>query len=599
MKKTLLTLSVFLAVICYTLAYAATGQGSLALFDNSSVSATETKSTTVDNERNTLVRTPMHGMQINLESLHRATSRVAILEAKMPRKVASSRQNNVEEVVVDLWNTAFQIYMLNDGATFDSETNTISFPGSVASSNQIFMAVSEEGNYGWNAIGGQTYNFTGTLTSNGNADVYPCIIYHNGNGLYIKDNITINLNESNGFTSDFTVTSTGIQDGYPIMVAFLVENSTPETTITATNNQFWYSYTTVVAQEWNSDNDLPGLGLAEFGQGRYTVTLEDEVTTLGLYYYDGSLYVTGINTIASEVVLPKNVTVFESVMQIDCLGYYNKTMDWSGAANLTILDASSVNQISASFSGLNLTDLYIGMNSGFSNSISGIENTYLHIPYGASRSNYTYYDFKRVLVGDEQPNYPVASNSDWVIAGDNEGDYFGISTYDGYYCVREIFTGKETIDLPVATPANGGMYYIRYFGNDGSYSSVLCQNASSLKAVTIPQSYSNLRVNWSYSPIVDLHMQGDVPNTNWNLTPNMTVYVGNQSYYTNYENNSSWNRAAIVPEGWEFEWMTVNVGRKGEFAQTYIEMTDANWALGMYVKITGTLNTTDLQNINL
>lgn len=596
MKKTLLTLSVFLAVICCTLAYAATRQGSLALFDNSSVSTSETKSTTVENERNTSGHTPMHGMQINQEALHRATSRVSTPEAKMTRKAASSRQSNVEEVIVDLWNTATQIYPINDGGSFDASTNTLSFYGSSESTNQIFTNLNENGNYGWYAIGGQTYQFTGTLTSNSDATVFPCIVYHNGNGLYIANNITVILNEANGYTSDFNVRASGIQDGYPIMVAFLVENSSSETTITSTNNQFYYSYETTIAQEWTSENDLPGLGLNGFSYGTYTVTCADGVTTLGLFY-NGSLYVTGINTLAAEVTLPTNITIGEDIKQIDYFGYNNK-MDWSGAPNLTTLDMSSAYRLYASFTGSAITDLFIGANCDFYTNPSGVEEMYLHIPYGATRSNYTYYGFKRVLVGDEQPNYPIASNSDWVIAGEEDGVYFGISTYNGYYDITEIFTEKESIELPVATPADGGMYYIRYFGNDGSYGGVLCQNASSLKSVTIPQSYSNLRVNWSYNPIVDLHMQGDVPNTNWNLTSNMTVYVGNQSYYTNYENNSSWNRAAIVPEGWEFEWMTVNVGRKGEFAQTYIEMTDANWALGMYVKITGTLNTTDLQNIN-
>lgn len=539
--------------------------------------------------------TPTRGLQINQESILRATSRVADFGTKKFTKTASPRQSNVEEVVVDLWNTATQIYPINDGSSFDASTNTLSFPGSSESTNQIFTDITENGNYGWIAVGGQTYQFTGTLSSDGDATVYPCIVYYNGSGLYIANNITVILNETNGYTSDFNVSAYGIQEGYAIMVAFLIEDSTSETTITSTDNQFYYSYETTIAQEWTSENDLPGLGLNGFSYGTYTVKCADDITTLGLFY-NGSLYVTGINTTASEVILPSNVTIGEEIKQINYFGY-NGQMDWSGAPNLSTLDISAASRMYASFDNSSITDLYIGANCDFYYSPSGVSEMYLHIPYSASRNNYTYYGFKRVLVGDEQPNYPVASNSNWVIAGENEGDFFGISTYNNYYTVSEIFSEQDSVSLPIATPADGGMYYIRYFGNDGSYNSTLCQNASVLKAVTIPQTYTNLHVNWSYNPIVDLHMQGDVPGTNWNLTSNMTVYVGNQSYYTNYENNSSWNRAAIVPEGWEFEWMTVNVGRKGEFAQTYIEMTDADWALGMYVKITGTLNSTDLQNI--
>lgn len=37
--------------------------------------------------------------------------------------------------------------------------------------------------------------------------------------------------------------------------------------------------------------------------------------------------------------------------------------------------------------------------------------------------------------------------------------------------------------------------------------------------------------------------------------------------------------------------------RKGEFAQTYIEMTDADWSQGINVKVIGALNDTDLSNM--
>lgn len=563
MKKTLLTISALIAVICGALVYASTGQRSV---------------------------------EINPESIHRALSRVEDKGSKEIAKTSSSRESNIEEVVVNLWDTATQLWALNDGGSFDAATNTLTFPGSSDQTNQIFSEINDDGYYGWNAVGGQTYQFSGTLSSDGDATVIPCIIFHNGNGLYIANSTTVILDEDNGYSSDFNVSASGIQDGNPIMIAFLIKDSSSETTITSTDNQFYYSYETTVAQEWTSENDLPGLGLSGFDYGTYTVVCEDGVTTLGLYY-DGILFVTGINTTASEVTLPKYIKIGEEIKQIEYFGYDNH-MDWSGAPNLKVLDISAAQEFFASFEGSAITDLFIGRDFYFYDSPSGVSEIYLHIPYGSNRNDYDYCGFKRVLVGEEQPNYPVPSNSNWVIAGETEGDYFGISTYNGYYCISEIFTENESVTLPYATPAEGGRYYIRYFGNDGSYSSVLCQNASSLKSVTIPQSVTNLRVNWSYNPIVELHMQGDVPSTNWSLTSDMTVYVAEQSYFTNYENNSNWNQALIVPEGWEFEWITVNVGRKGEFAQTYIEMTDANWDLGMYVKVTGPLNTTDLRNIN-
>ena len=595
MKKTLLTFGVLAAVICCTLAYAVTKQNALKPSGTSSVSNDEPSSMTVDSNEVSSLK-PERGLQIDPGSVVRAFSQIPCTKAKRAVQDSTSNIGNVENVVVDVWNSEPEIFPMNDGCAYDISTNTITIEGLTDSSNWFITGVNDGGYYGWYAVGNRKYKFSGTLTSNGEITVLPCILYYTENGLSIANNTTVYLNESNGFTLDFEVTATEIPDGVPVILGFLSGNDTEATLLTSTDNKFYYTYKTSVAQEWTSDNNLPGLGLDNFSSGTYTVRLEDGVTTLGLYY-NGTLYVTGINTTAEEVVLPDNITVGNIIKQIDYFGYNNR-MDWSGAPDLKVLDATKVTKLYSPFNDSAITDLYIGNNTSFYTRPSGVENVYLHIPYGVTRSKYSSYNFKRILIGEEQPQYPVTSNSDWVIAGKDEGDYFGITTYDNYFAVKEIFTEKESIELPFSTPYSGGReYYLSYFGNDGSSNSYLCQNAPVLTSVTVLESYKNVRVNWSYCPIRELHVQGDVLNTNWNLPSNMTVYVGNQAYYNNLENSSSWNKAILVPEGWEFEWMTVNVGRKGEFAQTYIEMTDADWSLGMYVKVTGTLNATDLANI--
>lgn len=347
----------------------------------------------------------------------------------------------------------------------------------------------------------------------------------------------------------------------------------------------------VIAQKWSEETDLPGLGLKMVDSTQaYTVLCEDGVTTLGLYYNNnGFLCVTGINTTANELVFPSSITINGTVESIDCFD----SNDWSGAPNLTKLHINLVEEVIVDFSNSKITDLYLGENCQFD--CSGLSNIYLHIPYGADRDEY--YGFKRVLVGDEQPEYPISSYSDWVIAGENEGEYFGIDYINSQYTIVEIFTEKDSVLLPVTTPTTAiDSAYIRGLGNDGYLSSLLCENALNLKSITVPATYNKVSINWGYNPIVDLHMQGDVPSTGWGLSSKINVYVP-KSYYFNYVNNSRWNSASILPDGWDFEWMTVNVGRKGEFAQTYIEMTDADWSLGINVKITGALNGVDLGNI--
>lgn len=598
MKKTLLTFSVFSAVICCTLAYAVTGHGPLAHFINKSASNDETKSTVTVDET-TVATTSKQGLKIDEESILRATSRVASSETGHASKTPQLREGNVEEIVVDLWNDATQISPLQEGGSFDATTNTLTFPGSVETSNQIFAGTDTSGSYEWRAVEGQNYQFTGTLTSDSTATVYPCILYLSGSTFYIANNVKVVLDETNNYTSEFHVAARqGINKNAVLAVAFLVENSSTTTTVTSTNNKFFYSYTSLIAQEWSSENDLPGLGLSNFRSGTYTVLCEDGITTLGLYKDNSwdSLYLTGINTTATEVSVPKYVTIDNSVKTISYLGY-SDAMDWTGAPNIASLNITLINSVRSSFSGSSITDLYVGQNCSFDGSLSGNENIYLHIPYSASRSNFTSYGFKRVLVGEEQPNYPVPSYASWVIAGENEGDFFGISLKSGNFSIVEIFTEKESLNVPAVTPYDDGNYYIRYFGSGDSNSSTLCKSASALKSVSIPDSYNYVGVNWLYNPITDLHMLGDVPETRWGLSSNMNVYVANQSYYINYLSNSKWNNANILQDGWDFAWITVNVEKPGEFAEAYLTQNNYDWSAAQYLKVTGNINETDLKAI--
>ncbi len=513
------------------------------------------------------------------------------------RKVnAPAQQGNVEEVVVDLWGSVGEIMAFSENTSYDPETNTITFPGNVAT-NIFLSGVNDGAYYAWVSSKEQTYHFSGKLSSDGYAVVDPCIVYQRGDQFYIMNSTQVVLDETNGYSADFNISAfNSTSQDEVLFVVFVIEEGVAGT-ITSTENSLSYSYQTIIAQKWSEESDLPGLGIANNvdPEQAYTILCEDGVTTLGLYY-DGDLSVTGINTTASEVALPHNIITLDgNATTISHFGY--NEMDWSGAPNLSQLDIRPAREVRASFSNSNVTDLYIGEGCSINNDYSGNSNVYLHIPYGSNRYDYDWQEFKRVLVGDEQPEYPTSTNSDWVIAGENEGDYFGIVLRDNVYRIGEIFTTKDSISLPIGTPAAGGMYYIRGIGNDSNHGSgTLCRNAPNLKSITIPNSYNSVNIYWSSNPIIELHMQGDVPSTNWSLPSSLSVYV-TESYYSNYINNSAWSSANILPDGWDFEWMVVNVTRKGEFAQTYIEMTDADWSLAKNVKVTGALNATDLGNI--
>lgn len=605
MKKTFLTLSGCLAVVCCTLVYAANGFGSLQLPNFGGEKTAES----VQTAKVQTSRSVSQILEVNQESFKKNFIKAfpvkgvkTLSRANRADTASTDTGVNHDVVKVDLWNTAPQIVSVME-YELSVSGNTVVFNGTADQTFSALACADESGSWGWPSDNSKTYVFTGHLEATDSAKVYPYIGYTDGSHVYAWSNTAVDLNEDNNYSEDFYISGSEVPNGNFMLIGYVVEGSTPETVITATNNEFYYEYETWGAQKWTAENDLPGLGITEYmADNAYTVVLADEVTTLGLYYDGGNVFITGINTTADTVVLPDNVTINGVVCNINYLGW-DGTLDWSGASSLNSLYLNTVHYINTSFENSPLTDLYIdNATEGFEyyGDTSWNSNIYFHIPYGTDRNNYTYLGFKRVLVGNETPEYPEPEYSDWVIAGENEGEYFGITVRDNAYCIAEVFTEKDSVALPLGTPADnkGGLYYIRSFGNDDSYSyGTLCKHAPNLTTVTIPASYTYIGASWTYNPITELHMMGDVPSVRWSLPSNMLVYVANQVYYGNYESNSNWNRASILPDGWEFEWMTVNVARKGEFAQTYIEKTDADWSLGIYVKVTGKLNSTDLENI--
>lgn len=570
MKKTLLTLGVSAAFICCTLAYAAS---------SSPVNGLDSSTLRID--RPSLVVNPTKALQKN--------------------SAKKTRNRVKEEVSVDLWYSADEILPLNEGGVY-TDSATIVFPGSAEQTNQIFTgAVETDGglNYAWYADPMMTYTFTGHITSTGDATVRPCILYMDSSEqLFIYSNTNVWLTEENNHGEYFSVSAHSMPENSPVLVAFIISGSAPEVNIEVGNINFGYSYSSQVAEAWTAESDtLPGLGLQGYEGYAYTVKCEDEVTTLGIYY-DGTAYVTGINTTASEVRLPENVTINGTVTHPSYFGF-NGTMDWSGAQSVTSLHLEPASQIDCYLSGSSVKDVYISNNCQVYGDYSANSEAYLHIPYGAARSNYSHMGFKRVLVGQETPSYPEPVYASWVIADENGEDYYGISIVDDNLCLAEVFSEKDSLAVPATGPGpNDDYYYITRLGADYNYSyGAFSKNAPNLRTLTVPETYNYIGISWTNNNITDLHMAGDVPSTRWNVPVGVNVYVREQNYYSNYENSSNWSNANILPDGWEFEWMNVNVGRKGEFAQTYIEMTDADWSQGVYVKVTGTLNATDLTNM--
>lgn len=600
MKKTLLTLGVMAAAVCGTLAYAVTRQGSLPTMF--SFGKTTSKEASVSGSKG-LSKNVRNNLAIDKASMELAMSKLPSLSRMkaVAEEDTASHDETVENIRANYLGSE-EDYVMSDNGTYDNVNNVIQFtPGETG--YYLFFGVDAAGeNYSWMSVGGSITTYSGHIAATDSAKVSPAILTINSEGYWdIVSNSSVELNADNGYASDFSV-SASFTGSTPMALGFFLSDTDSTTEFRVTDNEFYYTISGLPSQKWTADTDMPGLGITEsMADNAYILKCEDGVTKLGLYKENEELYVTGINTTASEVEIPENAIIDGVIMPIRYFGY--ETISWEGATGMTVLRLPDIQNVSSvDFSSSAITDMHVG--SRFSFGGYGNANIYLHVPQALSniRTRFTGAGFKRVFVGNETPDCPETEISYWVAPGEEEGDYIGYIVSDGKIVVSEIFSDKESVVLPESAlfvnENNNGYYIIRGVGKDSdNYENVLCANAPNLKSLTFPWGITDVNILWSATGLTELHLAGDVPSTYWTVPSEYTVYVMDQSYYSNYENNSNWNNATILPDGWEFEWLTVNVQRKGEFAQTYIEMTGGDWALGTYVKVTGTLNEADLKNI--
>lgn len=541
MKRTLITLGVFAAVLC-TLAFAATGQGPISQLKQMLSSASQKQGKSLND------------MKIDEASLALARNRVpdSGKTARM-KKLKSSQQTQV----VDLWKFDDGTSLAHNGyVTVDLASNVMEITGSDLSFN-VLLTKQKDGVDSWVASYKDMYSFSGRLEADGDAVVKPCILYtsDNDNSLYIANSTEVTLSAENNYTSDFSV-NTWMAEGQIMYLGFIVQKSDKSTVIKSHDNAFYSSREILVAEKWSAEKNLPGLGITEdMADNAYTIVCPDTVTTLGLYLAGDTLCMVGMNTTATSFVAPSSVFINDKEYAVELFGKPKfDTFDWSGSQSVTALDLSGVKDVNLLFGGSSVTDLYLSTYCSI-NSYGYLGNIYLHLPYGDLRSPYKDFNFKRILIGEEQPEYPesVFDNA-WIMPGEREGDYFGVMNNAGYLNLVEIITQEESVVLPATSSWYGNKIYITQFGAQHTATpEALYAKAPNLKSVVLPERCQKLFVDWEAAPFTELHIMGSKPETQYALPSGMSVYIASQEIYNDFKYDDAWNSAELKPEGWELK----------------------------------------------
>ena len=207
MKRTLITMGVFTAVLC-TLAFTPTGQGPISKIKQmvSSADKPVEQSVTTKKAAKEAFKIPT---TINEASLKLASQLVPNSVKPMKAPADDALAANEKLVVDDIWNMEGITIVPVNNATFDQTTNTIEFVGHEELTNYLIYGGGSDGNVAWQGEPFKKYTFSGKVQGDGAAIVQPCVIYMKKSatedGWYIGGNEILDLNEENNYTSEFTV----------------------------------------------------------------------------------------------------------------------------------------------------------------------------------------------------------------------------------------------------------------------------------------------------------------------------------------------------------------------------------------------------------
>lgn len=491
-----------------------------------------------------------------------------------------------------LWDgTTLNEYLRSTSGAYDPNTTvvgetelTITVPaGLTEPSGSVYWLVYNP----INLTKGTNYTFAVDVESSAQSEVYLSLAEtSNTSGSISVNNVVASVNETfneeNGLTHTMSITGEFTRNMSNVCM-ILQYGGTEGETIKFSNFRITRTDNTPEASDYIELLPTDGVeGLPDDIWAEYYY-MPEEGTYVGVYgneivYIDGN---------CESLSIPKHFNQDGKILEISQFGNWG-SFDWTRCPNLKELHLEGDMYIDMSLNGSALTDLYMDSAENCNVYRSDSQTTYLHLPFTVtSRPNNTGIV---TLVGDETLDRPEPMNSyTTYMYKVDESNWIGLQFSEEGWTMTEFLTDAEFMAVPM-TVAD---YRVTTISSD--YSS-LFNRAQNLHELDI-RGITNINFNWSRTPITDIYLENYRPYLSYNAPSSLTVHCLTQRIYDILSNNSYWNNANLVPEGWEFEWITVNVARPGEFAQTYLEANNYDWTAARNVKVTGKLNDIDLGNI--
>ncbi len=211
------------------------------------------------------------------------------------------------------------------------------------------------------------------------------------------------------------------------------------------------------------------------------------------------------------------------------------------------------------------------------------------------------------LYSESGLSFSYFSNADYV-AQTSEGTYMGFElayewVYDeesgeenrvDYITLVAINSSENAVTIPDYIKVGDNTYPVTRING---YSNLRNGFNSNIKTLTIPSTVNYVYMNYNFDRYLDaIYMLGTAPEVSGRFQVSQ-IYVCGRTDLASYVNNYGFSDSTILPYGWDYEWITVNVEKNGEFAETYLTQNDYNWGAAQYVKVVGNINDIDLSAI--
>lgn len=213
------------------------------------------------------------------------------------------------------------------------------------------------------------------------------------------------------------------------------------------------------------------------------------------------------------------------------------------------------------------------------------------------------------LYSESGLSFSYFSDAEYV-AQTSEGTYMGFYINSDYSYDEEteesierryaafvaLSSTEEAVTIPDSIKVGGDTFAVEYIRGNRDLQYGFTDN---VKSLTVPATVNDIYNLYNFARYLEaLYMLGAAPDLNSSDIGTQNVYVCGKEYYSSYVNNSYYaSYSTFIPYGWDFDWVTVNVEKGGEFAETYLTQNNYDWAAGINVKVTGNINATDLSAI--